>query len=109
MIKWIIKTSTSKQITWFVLIGYATQVGISMLSLIKFGIDISALLLYTTPLITLVLGSYFLKSYNEKVNLPINTTTTETVTSNENKVPTEITTTTETVNTDSTIQENSQG
>ena len=109
MIKWLTKFQTSKVITWYLLFFYVIQVGVTMFSPIKFGIDISGILMYTTPLITLVLGSYFLKSYQEKLNLPIDTTTTETITNMIDDIPKQIITTTEVNNTNSNVDTNSQG
>lgn len=68
--KWF--NTTSKKLTWVSFMFYVLQVGFSAYVQVFRGVDISNLLVYTTPLIVTVFGSYFYKSYNENVQMHSN-------------------------------------
>jgi drug/metabolite transporter (DMT)-like permease len=58
--KWF--NTTSKKLTWVAFILYSIQVGFSAYAQVTKGVDISNLLVYTTPLIVTIFGAYFTKS-----------------------------------------------
>jgi hypothetical protein len=63
--KWF--DSTSKKLTWVSFGFYVIQVAFSEYVQVVKGVDVSNLLVYTTPLIVAVFGSYFYKAKSENV------------------------------------------
>jgi hypothetical protein len=63
--KWF--NTTSKKLTWIAFGLYVVQVAFSEYAQVTKGVDVSNLLVYTTPLMVAVFGSYFTKSGAENV------------------------------------------
>jgi hypothetical protein len=65
--KWFISIPTSKKYAWIVVLAYFAEVAFTMYAIYTKQIDLSGILVYTTPLVTLTLTSYYAKSGAENV------------------------------------------
>jgi hypothetical protein len=65
--KWFNKIPTSKKYAWIVILAYFLEVGFTMYAMYINQIDLSGILVYTTPLVTLTLTSYYAKAGAENV------------------------------------------
>jgi len=65
--KWISNIPTSKKYAWIVMIAYFVEVVFTMYAMYTKQIDLSGILVYTTPLVTLTLTSYYAKAGAENV------------------------------------------
>lgn len=63
--KWF--NSTSKKLTWVAFGLYVIQIAFSEYAQVIKGVDVSNLLVYTTPLIVAIFSAYFTKSGFENV------------------------------------------
>jgi hypothetical protein len=65
--KWLTSIPTSKKLTWVFVWAYVAQIVFTIYAMFSKQIDLTSILTYTTPLVTMILVSYFTKSGAENV------------------------------------------
>lgn len=65
--KWLSSIPTSKKLTWVFVWFYILEIVFTMYAMIVRSVDLTSILTYTTPLVTMILVSYFTKSGAENV------------------------------------------
>jgi hypothetical protein len=65
--KWLANIPTSKKLTWIFVWAYMIEIVFTMYAMFARSVDLTSVLTYSTPLVTLILVSYFTKSGAENV------------------------------------------
>ena len=65
--KWLSSIPTSKRLTWLFVFSYIAEIVFTIYAMFVKQVDLTSILTYTTPLVTMILVSYFTKSGAENV------------------------------------------